>query len=140
MLAPCPNPSINMSNITCHMLNFINVMCKFMCDMRYLICCMFSFISNVSLSIYGISISLCSLSESIYGASKNPFACFNSFITCPNIAFSVLIFVASSLLCCIRKIIHWCSELFIFIGRFLAVIFRHDFSLWSNTHKVHYVN
>ena len=40
-----------MDNCLCHILTFINVMCKFMCDMLYLICCLFSFICNVSCSV-----------------------------------------------------------------------------------------
>ena len=43
-----PKSIYNMGNCICHMLTFINVVCKFMCDMRYLICCLFSFICNVS--------------------------------------------------------------------------------------------
>ena len=44
---------------------------------------------------------------------KNPFVCFNSFITWAKIALSVSIFVASSLLCCICKIIHLCWILYV---------------------------
>ena len=82
------------------------VMCKFMCDLQYLICCMYSFTYNVSWSIYDISILLWSMSERIYVVSKNPFVCFNSFTTWAKIALSVSIFVASSLLGRIWKIIH----------------------------------
>ena len=38
--------------------------------MRYLVCCMFSFICNMSGSIYGISMSLCSMSESMYNINE----------------------------------------------------------------------
>ena len=34
-----PKSISNMGNFICHTLTFINFMCKFMCDMRYLICC-----------------------------------------------------------------------------------------------------
>ena len=43
-----PKSIYNMGNCICHMLTFIYVICRFMSDMRYLICCMFSFIRNVS--------------------------------------------------------------------------------------------
>ena len=134
--------------VICRMLTFINVMCKFMRDMRYLICCMFSSICNVSRFIYDISILLRSMSETIYVVSQNPFACFNSFITWAKIALSVSFFVASSFLCCIYKIIHLCSKLYVALAKLYValadspfefyywVIFRHDFSLGSNFHKV----
>ena len=126
---------------------FHYVVSKFMCDMQYLICCMFSFICNVSWFIYD---TICSMSETIYVVSKNPFVCLNSFITWAKIALSVSIFVASSLLCCICKIIHLCSRLYVALANlyvaladlpfdlYYRVIFRHDFSLGSNFHKVPY--
>ena len=143
-----PKSIYNMGNCICHMLTFIYVMCRFMCDMRYLICCMFSFICNVSWSIYDISILLCNMSETIYVVSKNPFVCFNSFIIWAKIALSGPIFVAFSLLCCIGKIIHLCPRLYVALAKLYValadspfdlyywVIFRHDFSLGSNFHKV----
>ena len=84
--------------------------CKFMCDIRYLINIAFSFICNVYWSIYIISISLCNMSESMYDSSINPFACFNLFIIWAKIALFVSIFVASSLPCCIGKIMHSCMR------------------------------
>ena len=95
--------------------SFINVMCKFMYDMRYLIYCVFSFICNASWSSYDISIcyAACLKPYIYYVVSKNPFLCLNSFITWAKIALSVSIFVASSLLCCICKIIHLCRRLYV---------------------------
>ena len=46
------------------------------------------------------------MSEAVYVASKNPFACFNSFITWAKIVLSVPIFVAFGLLCCILLIVN----------------------------------
>ena len=141
MFVLCPNLSTILSIVNCHMITFINVVCKCMRDMRYLICCMFS--SITIWSIYDISIFLCSMSETIYVVSQNTFACFNSFITWAKIALSVSIFVASSLLCCIYKIIHLCSRLYVALAKLYValadspfefyywVIFRHDFSLGS---------
>ena len=63
------------------MLNFIYVVCEFMCDMRYLIRCMFSFICNLSWSNYNVSILLCCMPETIYIVCKKSFVCFNSFVT-----------------------------------------------------------
>ena len=94
-------------------LKFMTILCDSMgksefymsyVDMRYLICCLFGFICNMSWSIYDISNLLCSMSETIYVVSKNPSAYFNSFIKWAKIALSVSIFVAPSLLCCICKI------------------------------------
>ena len=98
----------NMGNCISHMLTFIDVMRKFMCDMRFLICCMFSFICNVSWSIYDISILSCSMSETIHIVSINPFGCFNSFITWAEIALSVSIF--GFILYCFR-----CIFVFVFL-------------------------
>ena len=118
-----PKSIYNMGNCVCHMLTFINVMCKSMCDMRCLICCMFSSICNMSRSIYNISILLCSMSETNYVVSKNPFVCFNSFIKWAKIALSVSIFVASSLLCCICKIIQLCSRLYVALAKFTELYY-----------------
>ena len=80
--------------------------CKFMCDIRYLINIVFSFICSMYWPIYIISISLCNMSESTYDMPINPFACFNLFIIWAKIALFVSIFVASSLLRCIGEIMH----------------------------------
>ena len=99
MFAQCPNPSTMWA-----ILRVINAWfhyCKFMCDMQYLICWMFSFICSLSWCIYDIPILLCSISEFIYFVFNSLFACFNSFITWAIIALSAAIFVASSLLPCI---------------------------------------
>ena len=90
------------------------------------------------------------MSETIYVVSKNSFVCFNSFITWAKIALSGPIFLRSGLLCCICKIIHLCSRLYVALaklnvaladspfGLYYRVIFRHDLSLGSNFHKVPY--
>ena len=66
-------------------------MCHCLCDSRYLICCMFSFICKVSWSIYDISILLCSILGTIYVVSKNRFPCFNKSIEQAKKALSVSI-------------------------------------------------
>ena len=102
-----PKSIYNMGNFTCH------VICNFMCDMQYLIRCIFSLICNVSWSIHDISNLLCSMSESIYVVSINPFGCFNSFKTWASTAHSVSVFVELSLLWCICKTMHSRSKLYV---------------------------
>ena len=69
-------PYLNMDNIACDTLVFINLMCKFICGMLHMLWAMFSFIlRNMSWSIYDtcISISLWNRLESMYDVLKNPF-------------------------------------------------------------------
>ena len=102
-------------------------------------------VPKLSWSIYDISILLCSMSESTYFVSKNPFACFNSFVTWASIAHSVSIFVASRVLCCIAKSMHYAQNymlheqiyLLTFGDNYYWVI---SLSLWSNLHEVPYMN
>ena len=93
----------NMGNFTCHMPNFINVVCGI------LICTIFNFICIIPWGFYDVYILLFSMSNScmmclkihihasIYNMDKNSTLCVN--------------FVASSLLSCIGQIMHSCSKL-----------------------------
>ena len=88
MFALCQNPSTTWAIV--YVIRWFHLcQVQIYVWMRYLICCVFSYICSVSWSIYEISILLCSMSETICVVSKNPFACFNSFITWAKIALFV---------------------------------------------------
>ena len=113
------------------MLNFIYVVCEFMCDMRYLICFMFSFICNVSRSIYNVSVLLCCMSETIYVVCKKSICLLQFNCNKGNkIALSVSIFVVSIFLCCICKIIYSCARLYVAFAKLYVALTDSPLDLW----------
>ena len=124
-------------NHTC-VLNFVNVMCEFMHDMRYLIRCMFSFICDMSQFIKYMSILLCTMYESIHVVSENPLSIFLHPVW--YIGFARWWIRAQNYMWPKQNYKqHWQIHLLTFGDRYYWVSFRHEFSLWSFLHEVPYV-
>ena len=124
----------NMGNFTCHRLNFTNVVCGSWYVLYSILHALYPKLFMIYTFCYlACLIHLCCVWKSmcllifIYNMEKNTTLCVN--------------FVASSLLRCIGKIMHSCSKLPAWVDspfylRWLLVLSRHDFSLWSNLHKL----
>ena len=99
-----PKSICNIGRFTCDMLNFINFMYKFICNMLYSICAMFSLIHKcpISLMIYPLPYVAC-LTQSMM-CLKIHVVCFNSFNTWAKIALSVSMFCCMQLAISYRQI------------------------------------
>ena len=128
MFALCSNPSTIWAivYVICLLSLMLCANLCVTCNVWYVVCLVL--ICNMCRSIYDISILLCSMSETNYVVSKNPlYASIHS--QWAKIALSVSIFVASSLLCCICKIIQLCSRLYMALAKFTELYYK----LNSNT-------